>query len=81
MLPSTIYNGVTGGCCTLSKISFKRVWKDREDGELQIEEDPIKLSNIIHETDEIALGGDFMIFVDEEYVYCSIEEFNDQEQS
>jgi len=63
----------------LSKVSFKRVWKDREDGELNIGEDLIKLSKIIHETDEIVLGGDFMIFVDEECIYCSIEEFKDQE--
>ena len=61
----------------MSKVSFKRVWKDREDGELRIEEDPIKLSKIINETDEIILGGDFMIFVNEECIYCSIEEFNE----
>jgi len=55
------------------------VWKDREDGELNIGEDLIKLSKIIHETDEIVLGGDFMIFVDEECKWCSLEEFNEHD--
>jgi len=60
----------------LRRVLFKHVWKVREDGELNIGE-TIKLSNIIHETDEIALGGDFMIYVDKECIYCSIEEFNE----
>ena len=63
----------------LSKVSFKRVWKDRIDGELMIDENPIEISKIIHETDEIVLGGDFMIFVDEDCKWCSLKEFNNQD--
>ena len=59
---------------------FKRLWKDRIDGELMIDENPIEISKIIHETDEIVLGGDFMIFVDEDCKWCSLKEFNNHEQ-
>jgi len=58
---------------------IKRVWVDRQQ-KLQKGEQ-LKLSNIIHSTDEIIVGSDFMIYVDDNPVWCSIEEFNGHEQS